>query len=168
MGSSAYDGAVLIIRLFQVGEVERIPQNVEYDYDREKYKVENRFDNAVQGVEGVPQDIGRGVDDAARWSGDKVSSAECVGNSLTSEHARLAMLSTITTARSTRSRIDSIMPFRTSRMCHRISEGAQMMPPGGRETRSETWRGSIKASKIRTTKAETTEDREMMGGKLRI
>ncbi|KZT23595.1 hypothetical protein NEOLEDRAFT_1136398 [Neolentinus lepideus HHB14362 ss-1] len=52
-----------------VGDVEDIPQDVEYDYDRAKYGVENRFDDAVQDVEDVP-------DDAARWAGDRVGDIE--------------------------------------------------------------------------------------------
>ncbi|TFK51142.1 hypothetical protein OE88DRAFT_1660484 [Heliocybe sulcata] len=66
----------------KVGEVEDIPQDVEYDYDRAKYGMENRFDNAVQDVEDIPQDLRDGVDDAARWVGDGVGDVERFDNGI--------------------------------------------------------------------------------------
>ncbi|KAK5004569.1 hypothetical protein LTR60_006516, partial [Cryomyces antarcticus] len=52
-----------------VQEVEDIPQDIEQDYDRVKYGVENRFDNVVQDVEDVP-------DDVAGWAGRRVGDVE--------------------------------------------------------------------------------------------
>lgn len=58
----------------QVGEVEDIPQDIENDYDRVKYGMENKWDNAVQDVEDVPEDVagfvGAGVGRVERWGDD--------------------------------------------------------------------------------------------------
>lgn len=53
----------------QVGEVEQIPDDIENDYDRAKYRVEDGFDNAVQDVEDAPEDV-------AGWVGEKVGDVE--------------------------------------------------------------------------------------------
>jgi hypothetical protein len=55
--------------VIQVAEVEDIPQNVEYGYDRAKYRMEDRFDNAVDDVEDAP-------DRVAEWSGEEVGRVE--------------------------------------------------------------------------------------------
>jgi hypothetical protein len=58
----------------KVGEVEDIPQDIENDYDRVKYGVENKFDNGIQDVEDIPEDIagfaGEGVGKVERWGDD--------------------------------------------------------------------------------------------------
>ncbi|KAJ9355537.1 hypothetical protein DTO282E5_3925 [Paecilomyces variotii] len=53
----------------KVGEVEQIPDDIENDYDRAKYRVEDGFDNAVQDVEDAPEDV-------AGWVGEKVGDVE--------------------------------------------------------------------------------------------
>jgi len=73
--------SVFILTLHpQVQDVEDIPQDVEQDYDRAKYGIENRFDNAVQDVEDIPQDFDQGIDNAAGWAGDKVGDVERFGD----------------------------------------------------------------------------------------
>lgn len=68
--------------LGQVQNIEDIPQDVENDFDRVKYGVEDRFDDAVQDVEDIPQDIGQGVDNAAEWAGDKFGGVERFGEGI--------------------------------------------------------------------------------------
>ena len=84
----------------KVGEVEDIPQDVEQDFDRAKYGMENKFENAEQDVENfpnnaanwagrkvdevedIPQDIGQGFEGVADWIGKKVGGVERFGEGI--------------------------------------------------------------------------------------
>jgi len=58
--------------------MEDIPQDIEYDADRVKYGVEDRFDNAVDNVEDFPEriadDVGQDVGRVERF-GDNMDNA---------------------------------------------------------------------------------------------
>lgn len=57
----------------KVGEVERIPQDIENGIERAEDRVEQGFDNAVQDVENFPEN-------AAGWVGEKVGEVERFGD----------------------------------------------------------------------------------------
>jgi hypothetical protein len=60
---------------YQVGEVERIPENIEQGWDRTEDRIENKWDNAVDDVEDFPEN-------AAGWAGRKVGEVEQFGDNI--------------------------------------------------------------------------------------
>jgi hypothetical protein len=59
----------------KVQDVEDIPQDIEYDYDRAKYRVEDGLEDAAEDVEDAPEDV-------AEWVGDKVGGVERFGDGI--------------------------------------------------------------------------------------